>query len=170
MEALLVVVGCVQLSYGVSGSQVEASTHRAIRAEARGDPTGAHGLDCANASGDSTVAFWTCPVCCSTTGGNGCDHSDALGDFAVADLGQGCRHEQWCQQSSQLRQRRLGVNRGPLLQFIDKFVDIPVVAQRLFPMLIPQLQHIHKWSLFLFCWSCWFHRYRFGEGKLATHC
>ena len=30
-------------------------------------------------------------------------------------------------------------------------------------MLIPQLQYIHKWSLFFLCWSCWFHRCRFGE-------
>ena len=50
MEALLVVVGYVQLSYGVRGSQAEACTHRA-----------AHGPDCADASGDSTVSFWTCP-------------------------------------------------------------------------------------------------------------
>ena len=51
MEALLV-VGYVQLSYGVRGSQAEACTHRA---------TGAHGPDGADARGDSTVAFWTCP-------------------------------------------------------------------------------------------------------------
>ena len=41
VEALLVVVGYVQLSHGVRGSQAEACTHRAIRTEARGDPTGA---------------------------------------------------------------------------------------------------------------------------------
>ena len=56
VEALLVVVGYVQLSYGVRGSQAEA-----IRAGARGDPTGAHGPDSADARGESTVTFWTCP-------------------------------------------------------------------------------------------------------------